>query len=56
MIPGAVNAWLAEQGRGEVISSRPVGGGCINNGAVLKAADGHTFFLKTNNNLSLIHI
>jgi fructosamine-3-kinase len=46
--PEEVRAWLAGQGHGEVVSTRGVGGGCINNGLVLKTAEGHTFFLKTN--------
>ena len=50
MIPEHVRAWLAEQGHGEVVSTRGVGGGCINNGMVLKAAEGLSFFLKTNSN------
>ena len=48
MIPEEVRAWLAEQGFGEVASSRGVGGGCINNGMALKTADGSSLFLKTN--------
>lgn len=48
MIPGPVSTWLTENGFGAVISARPVGGGCINNGARLQTASGLTFFLKTN--------
>ncbi len=50
MIPGEVHAWLAEQGHGEVVTTRGVGGGCINNGMVLKTSGGNSFFLKTNSN------
>lgn len=48
MIPKAVEDWLREQGFGEVGESRPVGGGCISNGAVVVATGGERFFLKTN--------
>jgi fructosamine-3-kinase len=48
MLPEAVNSWLEAQGYGRVTASRPVGGGCINNGARLETASGRTFFLKTN--------
>jgi fructosamine-3-kinase len=44
----AVARWLAGQGYGEVIASQFVGGGCINQGAVIRTGSGSTFFLKTN--------
>jgi fructosamine-3-kinase len=50
MIPSAVSAWFSEQGYGRVVSSSPVGGGCINNGARIKTTSGPSFFLKTNRN------
>jgi fructosamine-3-kinase len=50
MIPDAVQTWFIENGNGKIISSRPVGGGCISNGTRLKTASGTTFFLKTNLN------
>jgi fructosamine-3-kinase len=50
MIPDAVSAWISEQGFGEVVSSSPVGGGCINNGVRIRTANGPGFFLKTNLN------
>ncbi len=43
-----VQNWLLENGYGKVVSSHPVGGGCINNGAVLTTASGDSFFLKSN--------
>ncbi|MEN8243162.1 MAG: fructosamine kinase family protein [Chloroflexota bacterium] len=46
----AVSEWLDEQGFGEVVTSRGVGGGCINNGARLQTSSGTSFFLKTNSN------
>lgn len=48
MIPDAVQRWLKENDFGMVISSRYVGGGCINNGAILETSEGKSFFLKTN--------
>ena len=48
MIPDDVVTWLAENNYGSVKSSRPVGGGCINNGAILHTSSGERFFLKTN--------
>ena len=50
MIPAGVNNWLEEEGFGEIESSRPVGGGCINNGARITTSGGRSFFLKTNTN------
>lgn len=47
-MPEAVRQWLQAQGHGEVSSLRPVGGGCINNGARLLTESGKSFFLKTN--------
>jgi protein-ribulosamine 3-kinase len=49
MIPSKVVDWLSENGFGEIQSSRPVGGGCINNGIQLLTQSGKSFFLKTNN-------
>ncbi|MCW5876640.1 MAG: fructosamine kinase family protein [Anaerolineales bacterium] len=40
--------WLKAAGHGEVQSSRPVSGGCINNGIRLLSESGAGFFLKTN--------
>lgn len=48
MIPDPVEVWLAENGFGEVSSSRGVGGGCINSGTLLITSTGDRFFLKTN--------
>jgi len=47
-IPQPVCTWRDEQGCGAVVQSRPVGGGCINNGVILHTASGKRFFLKTN--------
>ncbi len=51
MLPSLVEQWLEDNGFGVVSSSRPVSGGCINNGARLFTASGRTFFLKTNSSL-----
>jgi fructosamine-3-kinase len=51
MIPKAVRNWCVENDFGEIRSSRPVGGGCINEGAVLHTDSGKTFFLKTNTHI-----
>ncbi len=48
MIPAAVDSWLTENRYGEVVSERSVGGGCINDGMILKTASGGSFFLKHN--------
>lgn len=48
MIPQEVVDWLGENGYGEVLSSRSVGGGCINNGQTIRSSSGESFFLKTN--------
>lgn len=48
MIPGEVVSWLAENHFGKVVSQRPVSGGCINNGMILRTASGRSFFLKLN--------
>lgn len=48
MIPAPVKIWLREQELGAVTSSRPVSGGCINNGVLLGTESGRSFFLKTN--------
>lgn len=49
-IPHAVHAFISDNNFGEIISSNPIGGGCINNGSRLVTATGDTFFLKQNNN------
>ncbi len=48
MVPEPVNRWLEENDYGGVISTRSVGGGCINNGLLLQTTSGVSFFLKTN--------
>jgi fructosamine-3-kinase len=48
MIPADIQTWLTEHHYGTVSSSRPVHGGCINQGVVLKTQTGDSFFLKTN--------
>jgi fructosamine-3-kinase len=48
MLPDQVIQWCKSQGFGEITSVRPVGGGCINNGARLQTMSGSSFFLKTN--------
>lgn len=48
MIPDAVLDWLRDRQNGELVSTHPVGGGCINNGRIIKISTGETFFLKTN--------
>jgi protein-ribulosamine 3-kinase len=48
MIPTTISTWIAEKGFGQVVSSREVGGGCINSGMVLHTTTGQAFFLKTN--------
>lgn len=48
MIPVPVVDWLKENGFGNVISKKSVGGGCINNGAQINTSSGGRFFLKTN--------
>ncbi len=48
MIPEPVRMWFKEQGYGNILSSHPVGGGCINHNARLQSSKGRTFFLKTN--------
>jgi fructosamine-3-kinase len=47
-IPVPVGVWLENHGWGSVTGVRPVGGGCINNGARISTASGRTLFLKTN--------
>lgn len=49
MIPTKVKDWLVENNFGEITSSNPVGGGCINNGIQILTQSGKSFFLKTNN-------
>ncbi len=48
MIPEAVQAWCEAQGYGTITATRPVGGGCINNGMRLETDSSQTLFLKTN--------
>jgi fructosamine-3-kinase len=48
MIPEAVLDWLRENQNGELVTTHPVGGGCINNGRIIKISTGESFFLKTN--------
>ncbi len=48
MIPAEVQAWCLANDLGPVTGSHPVGGGCINSGAVLHTASGTSLFLKTN--------
>jgi len=48
MIPQAVHNWLKDNNFGTITSKRAVGGGCINNGMILQAEAGSSFFLKTN--------
>ncbi len=48
MLPAIVQTWLDENDYGAVASTCPVGGGCINNGAIIQTQSGATFFLKTN--------
>ncbi len=40
--------WLAGGGQGQVVEFRPVAGGCINQGAILRTNGGPSFFLKQN--------
>jgi protein-ribulosamine 3-kinase len=47
-VPEPVQAWLQDNAYGKVLGVKPVGGGCINNGAVLQTQTGDSFFLKTN--------
>ncbi len=47
-LPEAVHRWLEDRGHGDLRSSEPVSGGCINNGTRLHIASGATFFLKLN--------
>ncbi len=48
MIPTQVTEWLAQNQYGHVVAERPVAGGCINNGGILKTESGVSFFLKRN--------
>jgi protein-ribulosamine 3-kinase len=48
MVNESVLEWLAREGFGELRSTQPVSGGCINNGARLQTKSGKSFFLKTN--------
>jgi len=44
----AVQAWCINHGYGAIQSVNPVGGGCINDGAVIETEQGRSFFVKTN--------
>jgi protein-ribulosamine 3-kinase len=48
MIPDQVKHWCLQNGHGSIVASTPVGGGCINNGMILKTKSDATFFLKVN--------
>ena len=50
LTPEEVRDWLLSGGYGEILSTNPVGGGCINNGMIVETNTGRTFFLKTNLN------
>jgi len=50
LIPQKVVDWLTENGYGAQVASRPVSGGCINQGLILETKSGESFFLKTNTN------
>ena len=50
MIPNPVTSYLTDNAFGPIISTRPVGGGCISNGNILNTQSGATFFLKSNPN------
>ncbi len=47
-LPPEVKEWLASSGQGELLSSSPVGGGCIHRAQILQTAAGGRFFLKAN--------
>lgn len=47
-LPAALEGWLAQHKCGPLLELTPVGGGCINQGARLRTALGHSFFLKRN--------
>lgn len=47
-IPHEVTAWLTQNGFADIVQSKVIGGGCINNGAILEVDDGRTLFLKQN--------
>ncbi len=46
----AVQTWCEDHGYGAIQSVNPVGGGCINDGAVIETEQGRSFFVKTNRN------
>ena len=48
MIPDQVQIWLLENEYGAPIATRPVSGGCINNGSIITTDKGNSFFLKIN--------
>lgn len=47
-LPPEIHDWLIEVGEGEVLSTNPVGGGCIHQSFRLHSAAGGHYFLKTN--------
>src|SRR6185369_4037030 len=48
MLPAPVTQFVAAQGWGTVVDARPVAGGCINDGRVLRTSAGSRLFLKQN--------
>jgi fructosamine-3-kinase len=50
-VPEDVSAWIAKQENGQIISSEPIAGGCINNGSRLTTDSGATYFLKQNSSV-----
>lgn len=47
-LPPEVHDWLEDNGTDRILNIRPVGGGCINNGAIIELQDGQTLFIKQN--------
>ncbi|MFN2281676.1 MAG: fructosamine kinase family protein [Anaerolineales bacterium] len=47
-LPREVVDWLASSGEGELLTSKPVGGGCIHQARLLRTSAGGHFFLKSN--------
>jgi fructosamine-3-kinase len=48
VIPEQISAWCADNEYGEVLDSKPLSGGCINNGSRLITSSGRSLFLKQN--------
>ncbi|MCD6400366.1 MAG: fructosamine kinase family protein, partial [Anaerolineales bacterium] len=48
MIPLVVTNWLVNNGFGDVVSTKTVGGGCVNKCLVITTSSYRTLFLKTN--------